>query len=132
MRTDRIPAGVLPQAVDCGPDCRQTAASGRTGAGLGEPTRDGFKVCERRVRIAQLTLHEGAELLCGKWRRPFAVGADAVDPGLHVGRVHEPAGFDVGVGGSDLLRLASESTLPLGFEFRAMFGNGGRIHTLQT
>ena len=47
------------------------------------------------------------------------VGVEAVDPGIHLGRIYDTAGGDIGAGLGDAFGLPSETDLPLGFSLRA-------------
>jgi len=119
MLANRVEAGLLAQPLDRNPNCRQPPSRRRPRAWLGQPACDCVEVGKRLVGVAQLSRHVVAASAAGVRDRQLMVSADAVDPGLHLGRVDQPAGGDVRVGLGDHLGFPGEPALLVRLGFRA-------------
>jgi hypothetical protein len=123
---DRPEAGMLAQALNAVPDCCQSAPRAPTRSGLREPASRRVEVVERLVGEVQAPRHGAAESAAGVWNRRFVVGADTVDPGLHLGRIDEPTRGDVGAGLGDPFGFRRIASLPFSFSLSRL-GKGSRL-----
>jgi hypothetical protein len=98
MLARRITARMLTQPVDRCPDRGQSTPSHTGCARLGQPAANPVQIGERLIGIAQLSRHTGRRSTARVWNRQFVVGADTVDPRIHVFGIDEPAGSDVRIG----------------------------------
>lgn len=107
MRTARGGVRELTKTLDSGSYGLQYPLCFDSRTRLGKPLFDVVEVSQCLVGIQYVTWQRRVELSVGVWHWQLTVRANAVNPSLHLGRIYEPAGCNVG------LRLCNPLSLPI-------------------
>ena len=126
--------GTVAQSFDRSPNCRQLTPRRRSRPGLHQPALRRAEVGEGAVGTTQFPPHCAVALTAGVGDWKFLIGADAINPGLHLGRGHQTAGGNISVSLGDHLGFPGQPILPASLAFRvgrpAVVGANG-VHRSQ-
>jgi hypothetical protein len=118
MLANGIKAGKLAKPVDCRPDRRQPASSGRSRSGLCQPAANSVEVLKCAWSIGQNARHVAAgSAAAGRGQRQLVVSSDTVDPRINVSGIDIHSGVKFRAGLSNPLRFPGKSSPPCGFGF---------------